>query len=145
MKNMLFALMVMMTMGANKPVKAQGLIESTLLDNVMTVTQFQSGRTKVALMDSVILIGKANGKSIFDLQAGINGDTKPDGQDQNGATFLAGGFFKVSSLMADKVSFPDHWKFLNSIEHGPALMYDFREKLWRGSYQVGLSFGLNPK
>lgn len=123
----------------------ENLIVTTLLDNVMTVTQFKSGETNYALMDSVVQIGRMNGKSIFDLQAGINGDVKPGPDEVNGANFVFGGFLKVSSLFGNKVNFPDHWRFLNSIEHGPAFIYDQREHNGKFCYQVGLSFGLNPK
>lgn len=122
----------------------EDLITSTLLSHVMTVTQFQSGQTNLALVDSVVQIGSMNGHSIFDLQAGFSGDVAPQpGEEKN--FLLAGGFLKVSSLIKDKVHFPDHWQFLNSLEHGPTLFYNFKEKQWQGSYQIGLAFGLNPK
>lgn len=121
------------------------LIESTLLNHVMTVTQFQNGKTKLALMDSVIQIGKYKNRSIFDLQAGFNGNTRPQSGEPNSANLVLGGFLKVSPFLAELVIFPEHWKFLSSLEHGFALNYDTREQVWRGSYQVGLAFTLNPQ
>lgn len=122
----------------------EDIIISTLLSHVMTVTQFQSGQTNVALMDSVVQIGSINGHSILDLQAGFSGNVAPEpGEEKN--FLLAGGFLKVSSLIKDKIHFPEQWQFLNSLEHGPTLFYDFKDKTWEGSYQVGLAFGLNPK
>ena len=120
--------------------KADDIITRTLLDHVATVTQFQSGDTKLALVDSVVLIGSRNGKSVFDLQGGFQQDTASQKEG-----WIGGGFLKFSTLIQDVVNYPDHWEFLNSIEHGPALFYDFTEKTWRGNYQVGLAFGLNPK
>lgn len=120
-------------------------IVSTLVDHVTTVTQFRSGETHLALMDSVVQIGKVNGGSILDLQAGFSGDVKPDASEPRGMNFLGGGFLKVSSLLKGKINFPSHWTFLNSIEHGAVVIYDFRDKVWRGGYQVGLAFSLNPK
>lgn len=127
------------------PCFASDLITSTLLDHIMPVTQIKSGETKVALVDSVVQIGKIKGKSIFDIQAGISGDTKPETGEAQAVDFIAGGFLKVSSLIGDKVSFPEHWKFLQALEHGGFANYNFRDEEWLGGYQVGLAFTLNPK
>lgn len=143
MEKILLSLLLLLTLPLK--VKAQDLITASLIDHVSVVTQFQSGKVKLALTDSIIQIGSYKGKSIFDLQAGFSGDTKPESDEAAAANFIAGGFLKMNTLLADSVHFPDQWKFLNSIEHGPALFYDAREKVWRGSYQVGLAFGLNPK
>ena len=141
MKKMLFVLVMLLT---TIPAKAD-IITSTLLDHVTTVTQFQNGKTKYALMDSVIQIGKINRKSFLDLQAGINGDTKPNPNEVNGASFLAGAWLKVNPFLENVATFPGEWQFLRSLEHGPALSYDFRDRIWVGSYQIGLAFGLSPK
>lgn len=129
----------------SQSVKAEGLVEATLLDHVSTVTQFKSGETKLALVDSVVLIGQSNGNSILDLQLGFNAETKPASGEVSGANFIAGGFLKVSSFLKDKINFPPHWEFLRSLEHGATYSYDFREKEWFGSYQVGLAFKVSPK
>lgn len=125
--------------------KAENMIVSTLIDHVGPVTQFQSGETKLALMDSVVQIGKIKGKSILDLQLGFNGETKPEAGEVTSANFLTGGFLKISSLVGENVNYPAHWTFLSSLEHGPFLHYDLREKVWRGGYQAGLFFSLDPK
>lgn len=126
------------------PSKSSDLIQGTLLDHVMPVTQFQSGQTKVALVDSIIRIGRIDGNSLVDIQAGFNGNTKPQPDEPTGVNLVAGGFLKISTLISTKVNYPLHWEFLRSIQHGPAVMYDFRQKEWRGSYQVGLAFNLDP-
>lgn len=132
--------------GTAVPSKAYDpVVVGTLLDHVTTVTQVASGETRLALLDSVVLIGNRYGHSILDLQVGFSGDTKPEIGEPSGASFLAGGFFKISSLLKDKVHFADHWKFLNALEHGVSYSYDFREKRDYVSYQVGLAFTLNPK
>lgn len=140
MKKMLFVVLMLVCGQA----KAEDIITSTLLDHVMTVTQFKNAETKLALVDSIVQVGSLKGKSIFDLQAGFNSETKPDANDPSGINWIAGGFLKFSTLMSGNVKYPEHWKFLNSLEHGPTLMYDFREKEWFGSYQLGLSFKLSP-
>lgn len=121
------------------------LVQMTLLDHVSPVTQFKNGETKIALVDSIVRIGSYKGKSILDLQAGFNGETKPDAGEVSGVSLLGGGFLKVSSLVGSVVKYPEHWQFLKALEHGPSLFYDFREKTWQASYQVGLAFSLQPK
>lgn len=121
------------------------LIQKTLLEHVSTVTQFKSGETKLALVDSVILIGNYKGRSIFDLQAGYSAETNPDSGEANAGNFIIGGLFKVSSLLKDKIKFPAQWVFLNSIEYGLKYDYDTREKRDYVSLQVGLDFSLNPR
>ena len=140
MKKLLIAVLLLSPMS----LKAENMVISTLIDHIGPVTQFQSGKTKIALMDSVVQIGSIKGKSILDLQAGINGNTKPEEGQVTSANFIAGGFLKLNSLTAGNVNFPEHWKFLSSLEHGPFLIYDFRLKGFYGGYQCGLSFSLNP-
>lgn len=125
--------------------QASDLIQSTLLDHVSTVTQFKSGETKIALMDSVVLIGSYKGHSLLDLQLGLSSETNAEPGEPSGGSFIYGGLFKVSSLTKGIVEFPEHWKFLNAIEHGVSWVYDSRAKDDYVSYQVGLAFGLNPK
>lgn len=120
-------------------------VVGTLLDHVMVVTQFRSGETRLALLDSVVQIGKMDGKSILDLQLGFNTDVAPKPGEVSGADFLAGGFLKVSTLLYKSIKYPEHWEFLRAIEHGGFINYDFREKEWYGGYQCGFSFELNPK
>ena len=142
MKKMLFAIVVLM---ASSQAKAQDIVTASLIDNVTTVTQFESGKTKLALMSSVIQIGKFSGKSIFDLQAGFNTDVNAGSNEARSAAIIFGGWFKVSSIMNAYVKYPDEWKFLKSLEHGVAVNYNARTSEWRASYQAGLAFSLNPK
>lgn len=139
------ALMLLAVLMLSVSVKAEDLIKTTLLDHVTTVTMFKSGESNLALMDSVILLGSVDGKSLFDIQAGFSGETRPEEGEPTGASLLAGGFFKVSSLINAKAKFPAHWEFLRSLEHGVSYVYDFRQKRDFVAYQVGLAFGLNPK
>lgn len=122
----------------------EGIIESTLLDHVSVNTQFVSGETRLALLDSVVKIGSQNGSSILDLQLGFSGNTAPEPGEASAANFLVGGFLKVSTFLKDKINFPEQWEFLRAIEHGVAYSYDFREKEDFVSYQVGLAFNLQP-
>lgn len=142
MNKVLIGLVVMLGLSAS--VGAQDQITATLLDHVMTVTQFHGTDTRIALVDSVIQLGSVKGKSIFDLQAGFSGDTNPEAGDPTGINYIAGGFLKVSSLLNTDSIYPEHWKFLRSIEHGPVAMYDFRTKEIEAYYQVGLAFQLQP-
>lgn len=139
------ALVVVVALLFASVAKAENLIVSTLLDHVGLITQFKSGETKLALVDSVVRIGNTKGKSILDLQLGFNGETKPEAGEVSGANLLAGGFLKISSLIGSKVNFPEHWSFLRSLEYGPAVSYDFREEKTFFSFQAGLAFSLSPK
>jgi hypothetical protein len=115
-------------------------IEGTILDHVEAVTQVQSGQTSVALLDSVILIGKYKGMSIGHVQAGVTSTI-----DGNPPSWLAGFCIRLDPFLKNLATLPEHYQFLKSIQHGPALHYNFREKVWRGSYNVSLAFGLEPK
>jgi len=141
MKKLLFAVALLFVASA----RGEDLITSTLLDHVMPVTQFKSGETKLALMDSVIQIGSYDGRSILDLQAGFSGETKPEPGEASGMNLIAGGFLKLNSVVGDAVKFPPQWSFLNALEYGPAYNYDFREKSSYLSFQVGMAFKLTPK
>jgi len=121
-------------------------VELTLIDHVAPTTQFRSGETRVGLMDSIVLIGSHEGKSLADLQFGFNGLTKPESGKAQAASFLVGGYLKLSSIVNPKLKFPPHWAFLRSLEWGPSIQYDFRDKVWRGNIvQASLAFGLEPK
>lgn len=141
MKKVMLTILFML---AVSKVHADDIFLKTLTEHVTTVTQFKSGETKLALMDSVLLIGKINGSSVLDIQAGFSGNTRPEAGKTTAADVTAGVFFKVSSLIRGRVQFPPEWTFLNSIEHGPFFNYDFREHRSLGGYQVGLAFTLNP-
>lgn len=126
-------------------VKAENLIETTLLNHVETVTQFRSGETKVALLDSVILIGKYNGSSILNIQVGLDGNTKPEAGQAQSVNYLAGAMLRVDPFLRPHIKLPAHWEFIRSLNHGAALYYDFRNSGWYGGYNVGLAFDLNPR
>lgn len=116
------------------------MITTTLLSRVSAVSQFRSGETRAAAVDSIILIGKYEGKSILHLQAGFSKDPTTD----ENASFIYGAQLRLDPFVNAKLNLPDAWQFLKSLEHGPALHWDQKEKIWIGSYQVGLAFGLNP-
>jgi hypothetical protein len=122
------------------------LIKTTLTEHVATVTQFKSRETRLALVDSVILIGRTNGKSILDVQAGFSGTTV-DGAvsgEPNSADLILGGQFKISSILSNSIKFSPEFVFLNSLEYGPSYFYDTRTHSGYLSFQVGLAFNLNP-
>jgi hypothetical protein len=115
-----------------------------LLDHVDTVVQFRDNDTNIALMDSILMMGHRDGRSILDLQAGFGGETKPEPGEVNQANFLYGAMFNISSLIKDKIPFASDWKFLNSLEYGVAYTHDSRENNDYWSLQAGLTFTLNP-
>ena len=129
------------------PAKALELTDQvtlTLLDHVTIASQIGDGEKTTALLDSVVLIGSTKGRSIMDLQIGFAGNVAPE-PGQTGINWLANGFFKVSSLVRDRVNFADHWKFLNALEYGVGYSYDFTQKRDYLSAQIGLAFSAQPK
>lgn len=139
MRKMILALLLLCSASVAK--SADNLIRTTLLDHVTTVTQFRSGETRLAMMDSVILIGDIGGKSVLDIQVGFNGATKPEESEVTAANILASGWLKIRQ----SIRYAPEWEFLNAVEHGPYIAYDFRRDGWYGGYQIGLPFDLNPK
>jgi len=125
--------------------KAEDLIKTTLLDHVETVTRLRNGETKVALLDSVILIGNYKGSSILNLQFGFDSDTKPEAGETKGVNYLAGACLRLDPFLRPYIKLPPHWEFIRAVNHGPSLYYDFRNSGWYGGYNIGLAFGLAPK
>lgn len=121
------------------------LVRGTLLDHVTYAVQAVDGETKGVFVDSIVLIGSHNGRSIFDIQAGFAGDARPDSSEEKGIKWITGGFLKVSSLIRDTVHLADQWKFLNSLEYGVKYEYDWTEKRDYVGAQIGLAFTLQPK
>lgn len=145
MKKMILAIITMLAF--SHTVKALDLtdqIKLTLLDHVTMSTQFGDGEKKTALLDSVVLIGSHNGRSVFDIQGGLAGNIRPD-PDETGINWLVNGYFKVSTLLRDKIHFADHWRFLNALEYGVSYSYNLTDKRDYVSVQAGLAFGLAPQ
>lgn len=139
-KSLPIAIMLLISRPANAD-----LITTTLLDNVTTVTQFQSGQTNLSLLDSIVLIGNYHGQSILDLQLGFSGNVKPGPDEVTGADYLAGAFFKFNPFLRERIHVPVEWEFLRSLEYGVGYHYSFRTKRDFLSFQVGFAFDLNPK
>lgn len=118
-----------------------GDIQTAILGKVSTVTQFGEN-SKLALTDTIISVGKYNGKEIIDGQIGFSGIINNENKDVSGANFIAGATLRMDTLLPFK--FTDDYSFLKSIQHGPSCFYDFREKEFYLTYQVGLAFNLDP-
>lgn len=133
--------------------QAQGLgdyIKATLTDHVVATTLYgfsgnDQGPVKLALVDSVFRIGRLDGASIVDLQAGFFGNSNEvEGENQVG-NWIAGGQLRVDPFIKKYVPLPAHYEFLKAIVHGPVAYWDFTNKEEFFGYGVGLSFDLNPK
>lgn len=129
--------------------KAAGLgdlINTTLTEHVQAESQWTTkGQNKLALMDSVILIGKMEGAPIAQGRFGFTAVANPQGNVERGAGYLADIFINVAPFVRKYVHLADEWTFLNSIGAGPSYGYDFREHHSVLSFSVNLAFGLNPK
>ena len=120
-------------------------VRATLIDHVALATQVGDGNTRGAFVDSVLRIGRHEGRSIFDVQLGFTGVFDPDPGQVKFGNFVVGGILKANTFTTDKLNIPDHWVLLNSIEHGPHISYDTREKEEYFGYQIGVPFQPKPK
>ncbi len=120
-------------------------ITATLTDHVSAHTQYTTkGENRLALLDSIIIIGKYHGASIAQGRFGFTGIANPSGGVDRGAGYVADVFINAAPFIRDYVHLDDSWIFLNSLEVGPSLGYDFRSHHSIYSVSVGLAFGLNP-
>ena len=121
-------------------------ISATLLDHVQITTQIDArGTTRITLLDAFIRAWDYKGDLVLNGQFGITGDVQPDPGQTAGANFIAGGFVRLDPFLNQHVVFPNHWKFLGAVEHGPGWHYDFRTHESYVNYQIGLAFQLKPK
>lgn len=146
-------LMLMITvLLLGQSVRSEGLgdlIKTSLIDNVGLVAQYgfedeDKDGPKMALVDSIIQIGSYKGDSLLDLQLGFFGDTKPEPGDTEAISYIGGAYLRLDPFVRNLVTLPEHWEFLKAIQFGPVAFYDFREKEWYGSLQVGLFFDPKP-
>jgi hypothetical protein len=141
---MLFVLLVTLTGLARADILST--VNSSLIDHVGLVSQLDArGTTRAALLDSVVEIGNFQGSDFLDVQAGFTGDTQPDPNQPKGINYTAGLLLRVDPFIKAYVTFPDHWDFLKSIQHGPFFNYDFRDHQSYVGYQLGMAFKLEPK
>lgn len=143
MKKLMVGVVALLFCGSVKALDITDQIKLTLIDHVSVANQVKEGDSRVVMVDSIVLIGKHEGRSIFDLQGGIAGDARPEAG-QSGINWIAGGFLKVSTFTKDKLKLADHWAFLNSLEYGLKYDYDFTQKKDYLALQFALSFGLAP-
>lgn len=120
-------------------------VRATLLDHVSLTALVQDGETDLALLDSVIQIGKHNGEYLLGLQAGFSGSVSPDPGAPSGAGYLVGATLRLSPLVKGKVALSPQWEFLRALEYGPSYHYDLREKESMWGLAVGLAFDPAPK
>lgn len=144
MKKIMIASIIALMPAMASAIQIGDQVKATLLDHVTPVNQFAEEGNRVALMDSVILIGSTNGRSILDIQGGIVSDTRPESANEAGINWAAGALLKVSSLLRDDIKFADQYRFLNAIEYGLFINRDFTQEEWRWGAQIGLSFQLQP-
>lgn len=121
-------------------------ITASLIDHVAAQSQWTTkGENRLALLSSVVQIGRLDGKAIGQLRFGFTGITNPEGGVDRGAGYVADGYLNISPLIRRYVRLSPEWTFLNSIEAGPSYGYDFRDHHGYLAFSVGLAFGLSPK
>lgn len=120
-------------------------ITSSLIDHVSGHSQWTTkGENKLALLSSIVQIGKLDGKAIGQVRFGFTGTVNPDKSVSRGAGYVADVYVNAAPFIRKYVSLAPEWTFLNSIEVGPSYAYDFREHHSYLSISLGLAFGLKP-
>lgn len=140
MKKMILAMLLLLAPSMSRADGIWDMIKASLIDHVSAVSQVGDGHTKAAAVDSIIRIGKWNGQSILNLQAGFNKDLG----EEDTTHLIYGGQIRLDPFITPKLNLPEHWVFLKNIEYGPAMHYDQRNSVWYGYFQAGWVFGQNP-
>lgn len=140
---MLFALILM-----SAGLKAEGLgdqITASLIDHVAAHSQYTAkGENRLALLADIVEIGKLNGKAIGQLRFGFTGIANAAGGVDRGAGYVADAYINAAPFVRKYVKLAPEWEFLNSVEVGPSVGYDFRSHHTVYSLSVGLAFNLKP-
>lgn len=120
-------------------------ITSSLISHVSAHSQYTTtGENRLALLASIVQIGKMNGSSIGQLRFGFTGIMNPDKNVTAGAGYVADAYVNISPFVRKYVTLDPNWTFLNSIEMGPSIAYDLREHHSYLAFSVGLAFSLQP-
>lgn len=128
---------------------SQGLgdqITSSLINHVSTHSEWTTkGDNRLALLSSIVEIGKWKGSSIGQLRFGyVNTVTSNSGTVTPDNGYVADAYINIAPVLKEYVTLNQDWAFLNSVEMGPAFAYDFKEHHSYLAFSVGLAFGLNP-
>ncbi len=118
-------------------------ITASLIDHVAAHSQWTTkGENRLALLASIVQIGKMDGSSIAQIRFGYN-TTVNDSSQTDG--YVGDVYMNISPFVRKYVKLDPNWTFLNSIEMGPNYAYDFQQHHSYLAFSVGLAFGLNPK
>ena len=127
--NMLFALMVMMTMGSN--VKAESLLDQFYFGFVghakFAIESTTEGTSKPEFLDNFVEIGKVNGDHIAALDFGVGGTILPDTAQYRSAEWSTGGKIHLAPLIRAYVNLPEQWSFLRTLEIDARASYNWTE------------------
>ena len=148
-KFIIIAVMSLVMPVASNAVIWQDYLKSTLLDHVDTLAMYgfrheNQGQAKLTFVDSIVQLGKYNGSSLLDFQAGFFGNPNDQSGENQAVNWIFGGQLRVDSILRPHIPLPPHWEFARAIEHGPVLYWDTTNDKAFFGYGVGMSFDLNP-
>lgn len=117
-----------------------GQMKGALVTHVQAVDQVTSEGNKIALVDSILLIGHLKHDYLAHGRFGYNATRNPDGS-YNGGGFQASLFFPLNNVLKSALAIPSQYQFLNGLQWGPSVGYDFGGRHDFISLDVGWQYG----
>ncbi len=145
MKKMIIGLILMFGLSHVQASELGDQITASLIEHVAAHSQWTTkGENRLALLASIIQIGKIDKSSIAQIRFGYN--AVASGEDvKRSAGYVGDVYINFSPFIRRYVNFDKDWTFLNTIEIGPSYSYDFYQHHSYLAVSVGLAFSLNPK
>lgn len=119
-----------------------GQVTGALITHVQAVDQVTTKGNKIALLDSVLLMGHLKQDYIAHTRFGYNATRNSDG------TFTGGGFqvsefIPINNVVGSLFVVPDQYEFIKGLQFGPAFGYDFQAHHDFFSIDIGWQYGPN--
>ena len=119
-----------------------GQLTGALITHVHAVDQVTSKGNKIALLDSVLLLGHLKEDYIAQTRVGYDATRNADG------TFVAGGFqisefFPINNIVNSIFTVPSQYEMIQNLQYGPSVGYSFGDHHDFFSLDVGYRFGIN--
>ena len=117
-----------------------GQFQGALITHVQAVDQVTSKGNKLALVDSVLLAGHLKNDFIAHGRVGYSATRNPDGT-YTGGGMQASVFVPVNNIVKSIVVIPEQYAFLNGLQYGPSVGYDFAAHHDFFSIDIGWQYG----
>lgn len=117
-----------------------GQFQGTLITHVQAIDQVADGGNKLALLDSILLIGHLKQDFLLHGRVGYSATRAENGQ-YEGSGWLVSAFIPVNNIVRSYFTIPSHYEFLNGLHYGPAYNYSFKDHHAYLSFDFGWSYG----